>query len=103
MIVVGDWCRGGSFETGNVVLQFCLRLERSSKGVTHFLVLQFGFLEFSDETCTFINVVAVGAGGIQSTGGSLVGILSELWLNDLLGLKPGILPGGCSCSKIFGL
>ena len=90
---MGGWCQGGSFEMSNIVLQFCLRLERSSKGVTHFLVLEFGFLKCSDEVCNFINVVAVGAGGIQSTCGVVVGFVSGLWLDDLGGLKPGIPPG----------
>ena len=88
------WCRGGGLETGNVVLQFCLHMERLSKGITHFLVLEFGFLECADEACNFLDVVAMGPGSVESTGRAVVGFLSELWLNDLWGLKPGIPPGG---------
>ena len=66
MIVMGDWCRGGSFETGNVVLQFRLCLERSSKCVMHFFVFQFRVLKCFDEVCNFVNVVTLRAGGIQS-------------------------------------
>ena len=92
--MVGVWCRGGGFEASNIVLEFCLRVERSSKGiVTHFLVLELGFLECADKARNFIHVVLMGTGGVESTGRAVVRFLSELWLNYLRGLKPGILPG----------
>ena len=73
------------------------------KGSQIFVVVKFGFLECADEACNFINVVSVGTGGVESTGRVVVRFLSELWLNYLWGLKPGILPGGCNGSKVFGL
>ena len=48
-IGVGVWGRGGGFEAGNVVLEFCLCLGRSIEGITHFLILKFRFLECADE------------------------------------------------------